>query len=259
MPETDDLALLIDTARRAGDISRSYFKRAPKTWDKPAGAGPVTEADIAVNEMLESHLRAARPGYGWLSEESPDDPARLDAARAFIVDPLDGTRAFIEGDYAWAHSLAISNRGAVVAAVIYLPMTDRIYTAERGRGAHRDGARLTVSATETLEGASILASRPTFEPWNWKDANVPSVARKFRSSIAYRLGLVGEGRFDAMVSLRPSWEWDVAAGALIVEEAGGRITDRHGHALRFNSANPQLNGVIAAGPSVYEELVRRLV
>jgi myo-inositol-1(or 4)-monophosphatase len=259
LPEADDLSLLIEAARAAGEIARSFFKRAPKTWDKPGAAGPVTEADIAVNEMLEQKLRGARPGYGWLSEESPDDPARLEAARAFVIDPLDGTRAFIEGDYSWAHSLAVVDNGVVTIAAIYLPMSDRLYSAARGQGAHLDGTRLAVSPAEALDGATVLASRTNFEPWHWAEAEVPQVDRKFRSSLAYRLGLVGEGRYDAMLTLRPTWEWDVAAGALIVEEAGGRVTDRRGATLRFNLASPQVNGVVAAGPLVHGEITRRLV
>jgi len=259
LPETDDLALLIDAAHAAGKIARGYFNRAPKTWEKPDAAGPVTEADLAVNEMLELRLRGARPGYGWLSEESPDEPARLEAARVFVIDPIDGTRAFIEGDHAWAHALAVVDRGRVVAAVIYLPMADTLYSAARGGGAFRDGARIAVSSAEELDGATVLASRTNFEPWHWVEARVPQVRRKLRSSLAYRLGLVGEGRFDAMITLRPTWEWDVAAGALIVQEAGGRVTDRRGAALAFNAARPQLNGVIAAGPRVHDEITRRLV
>lgn len=259
MPEVDDLALLIEAARAAGEISRGYFKRAPKTWDKPGAAGPVTEADLAVNEMLEDRLRGARPGYGWLSEESPDNPARLEAARVFVVDPIDGTRAFIEGDHAWAHALAVVDSGRVVAAAIYLPMSEKLYSAARGQGAHRDGTRIAVSSAEALDGATVLASRTNFEPWHWVEARVPQVQRKVRTSLAYRLGLVGEGRYDAMITLRPTWEWDVAAGTLIVEEAGGRVTDRRGAALAFNAARPQLNGVIAAGPRVHDEIARRLV
>lgn len=259
MREADDLSLLIEAARAAGDIARGYFKRAPRAWDKPGAAGPVTEADLAVNEMLEGRLRAARPGYGWLSEESPDDPERLEAARTFIVDPIDGTRAFIEGDHAWAHALAVVDRGQVTAAVIYLPMSDRLYSAAHGQGAQVNGARVSVSATQALDGATVLASRTNFEPWHWVEARVPQVSRQFRSSLAYRLGLVGEGRFDAMLTLRPTWEWDVAAGALIVSEAGGRITDRTGAALVFNTRRLQLNGVIAAGPRLHDEIARRLV
>ena len=257
MPEADDLTLLLEAAKAAGEIARGFFKQGPRAWDKP-GAGPVTEADIAVNDMLAERLRGARPGYGWLSEETPDSEDRLEAARAFVIDPLDGTRAFIEGDHSWAHSLAVTDGGVVVAAAIFLPMVDRMYAAARGQGALLDGTRISVSSTDPLEGANVLASRSNFEPWHWTGGNIPDVRRRFRSSIAYRLSLIGEGKFDAMLSLRPTWEWDVAAGALIVEEAGGRITDRRGAALRFNTPGRLLNGVVAAGPRLHQEITDRL-
>jgi len=257
LPVPDDLALLIEAANAAGEIARGFFRQSPRTWEKP-GAGPVTEADIAVNDMLAERLRGARPGYGWLSEETPDAPERTDAARAFVIDPIDGTRAFIEGDHNWAHSLAVVDNGAAVAAVVYLPMADKLFAAARGQGATLNGARITVSATGELDGASVLATRPNFEPWFWAGAEVPRVNRQFRSSLAYRMSLVAEGRFDAMLTLRPTWEWDVAAGALIVAEAGGRVTDRKGAELRFNAASPQVDGVLAAGPALHEQIVARL-
>lgn len=259
MPEADDLSLLIEAAQAAGEIARGFFQRGPKAWEKPGAAGPVTEADLAVNDMLEDRLRSARPGYGWLSEESADDPARLEASRVFIVDPIDGTRAFIEGDHAWAHALAVVERGRVTAAVIYLPMAERLYSAARGKGARVNGLGMAVSAAPALDGATVLASRTNFEPWHWVEARVPQVSRQVRSSLAYRMGLVGEGRFDAMLTLRPTWEWDVAAGSLIVAEAGGRVTDRAGAELVFNTRGLLVNGVIAAGPRVHDEIARRLV
>lgn len=258
MPEPDDLSLLIEAAKAAGDIAKGFFRQGPRAWEKP-GAGPVTEADLAVNDMLAERLRGARPGYGWLSEETPDTPERLDAARAFVIDPLDGTRAFIEGDHNWAHSLAVVDNGETVAAVVYLPMADKLYAAAKGLGATLNGARITTAMIDELEDATVLATRPNFEPWFWTRAEVPRVKRAFRSSLAYRMSLVGEGRFDAMLTLRPTWEWDVAAGALIVAEAGGRVTDRAGARLRFNAATPQVNGVIAANPVLHDEIIGRLV
>ncbi|GGD19947.1 inositol monophosphatase family protein [Sinisalibacter lacisalsi] len=257
MPAHDDLALLIEAAQAAGEIARRYFRQGPRIWDKP-GAGPVTEADIAVNDMLAERLRGARPGYGWLSEETPDTPERLDAARAFVIDPLDGTRAFIEGDHNWAHSLAVVDNGEAVAAVVYLPMADKLYAAAKGHGATLNGARITVATGDTLDGATVLVTRSNLEPWFWRGAEVPRVNRQFRSSLAYRMSLVAEGRFDAMLTLRPTWEWDVAAGALIVTEAGGRVTDRQGAQPRFNAPMPQVDGVIAAGPGLQEEIASRL-
>lgn len=259
MPEADDLSLLVEAAREAGAILRGYFDRGSKAWEKPDAAGPVTEADMAANGALHARLLGARPGYGWLSEEGPDDPSRLLARRSFLVDPLDGTRAFIEGDHSWAIALAVIDAGQVSAGVVYLPMRDILYAAGRGQGATRDGAPLSVRRRDALDGATVLSSRTNFEAWHWRDARVPQVRRHFRSSLAYRLSLVAEGRYDAMIRLRPAHEWDVAAGSLLVEEAGGVITDRKGKPLSFNQPDPVFNGVITAAPALHEEVLSRLV
>ncbi|MEJ6509586.1 MAG: inositol monophosphatase family protein, partial [Octadecabacter sp.] len=140
-----DLDLLINAARAAGDIARKYFNASPEVWEKSGGQGPVTEADLHVNRQLEADLQAARPDYGWLSEETEDGSARLKTDRQFIIDPIDGTRAFIEGSKDWAHSIAITENGLPVAGVIYLPMPDLLYAAEIGQGATCNGARLTAS------------------------------------------------------------------------------------------------------------------
>ncbi|NCW68017.1 MAG: 3'(2'),5'-bisphosphate nucleotidase CysQ, partial [Marivivens sp.] len=134
MPVTD-LDLLIVAARKAGDIAADFFKSAPKVWDKPAGQGPVTEADLAVDTMLRETLTAVRPSYGWLSEETDDTSDRLSTTRQFIIDPIDGTRAFIDGSKDWAHSLAIVENGQVIAGVVYLPMKDQMFAAWHGKGA----------------------------------------------------------------------------------------------------------------------------
>jgi myo-inositol-1(or 4)-monophosphatase len=136
-PEAD-LALLIDAARTAGDIARQHFRSDPEIWTK-SDDSPVTEADIAIDRVLRTDLLKARPDYGWLSEETEDDPARLSTDRAFIVDPIDGTRAFIEGETSFAHSLAVVDRGEVTAGVVYLPMKDKLYAAARGLGATLNG------------------------------------------------------------------------------------------------------------------------
>ena len=259
MPGADDLALLTDAARDAGAILREYFARGSKAWEKPDAAGPVTEADIAANAALHARLTAARPGYGWLSEEGPEDPSRGAADRAFVIDPLDGTRAFIEGDHSWSLALAVADKGQVSAAVVFLPMRDMLYAARRGNGATLNGKRLSVRSRDVLDGATVLSSRASFEPWHWREARVPQVRRQFRSSLAYRLSLVAEGRYDAMFRLRPAREWDVAAGSLLVEEAGGQITDRKAAALRFNQPDPVFDGLIAAAPRLHADILSRLV
>ena len=252
MPATD-LPLLIGAARAAGEVARRYTGASALRWNKPGGLGPVTEADIAVNDVLEQVLRAARPDYGWLSEETEDSPDRLACNRVFIVDPIDGTRSFIEGSGSWAHALAVADRGRITAGVIYLPMRDKLYAAAKGQGATLNGAPVRASDQGDMDGASILATKPAFAPENWQGP-VPRLIPAHRPSLAYRLALVGEGRFDAMLTLRPTWEWDIAAGVVILHEAGATISDRTGCPLGFNTPVPRLNGVLAANPALHRAL-----
>lgn len=256
MPESD-LALLAEAARAAGEIARRHFGRGPEVWEKPGGAGPVSAADLEIDAMLRAELLAARPNYGWLSEETPDSPARLGAGRVFIVDPLDGTSAFLAGQRSFAHSLAVAEAGRVIAAAVAVPMLDRLYTAAAGEGAFLGGSPISVSGRAELEGAGILAARPQLDPAHWP-GGVPPVERHFRPSLAFRLCAVAAGRFDGMVTLRDTWEWDIAAGSLIVAEAGGRVTDRHGVAPVFNSPSAQQAGVLAGSPAVHAGLMARL-
>lgn len=256
MPGTD-LALLTTAALAAGDVARRFFQSDVKHWDKADDAGPVTEADLAVNDLLETQLRSARPDYGWLSEETTDGSDRLNAEHVFIIDPIDGTRSFIKGANTWAHSLAIARRGQVTAAVVYLPIRDMMFTAQLGGGTYLNNDALRSSKSRLLGEADILAAKPTLDPKHWA-GDVPSMTRHHRPSLAYRLGLIAKGRFDGMLTLRPSWEWDIAAGALLVSEAGGTITDKAGKGLVFNNPTPLLNGVVAAGPDIHRQLLSKL-
>ncbi|WP_424831670.1 inositol monophosphatase family protein [Ruegeria sp.] len=257
MPATD-LPLLIDAAREAGRIATRYSGTQAQRWDKPDGTGPVTEADLAVNAMLERELQAARPDYGWLSEETEDSTDRLSRDKVFIIDPIDGTRSFAEGSRTWAHSLAVAEDGWITAAVIYLPLRDLLYAAAQGQGAKLNGTPIHASAPGAMNEAEILAAKPNLDPKHWRAGDVPDFNRVYRPSLAYRMALVAQGRFDGMLTLRPSWEWDIAAGDLILREAGGLCTDRAGQALRFNNPHPRLNGVVAAGPDLHAQLYARL-
>ena len=256
MPETD-LDLLTAAARQSGDIAMRFFQKNPDVTDKPDGAGPVTVADLAVNTMLYEELRGARRDYGWLSEESEDSAARMATQRQFVVDPIDGTRAFIEGGKDWSHALAVVEQGRVIAAAVYLPVRDLMYAATLGGGATLNGTPITASAGQ-IDGATVLGAKPNFEGRNWRGGITPPIKRVFRSSLAYRLCLVGQGRFDAMITLRSSWEWDIAAGALIATESGANVTDQHAQTLYFNNPVPQVPGVLAAGPALHRNLAQRL-
>lgn len=256
MPERD-LALLTDAAREAGRIALRYWRRNPQVWDKGGEHGPVTEADLAVNDMLKARLLAARPDHGWLSEETPDDPVRLAHASVFIIDPIDGTRAFIAGEETFAHSLAIAHQGRVTAGVVFLPALDRIYVASESSPPLKDGQPITASTRDRLEGANILTTKANLAPEKWP-GGVPEIERHFRASLAYRLCLAAEGRFDGMLTLRDAWEWDIAAGGLIAERAGAVVTDRHGTPLRFNTPGAMAEGVLALPPAPHADALRRL-
>ena len=257
MPESD-LALLTAAARQAGEIAQRYFRRDPEITEKPDGAGPVTEADLAVNAMLAEELRAARPDYGWLSEESTDTAQRLNTRRQFVIDPIDGTRAFINGSKDWAHALAVVENGVPVAGVVYLPMHDRMYSATQKTPARLNDADLAVSAQPDLEQAVVLATKPNLDGKHWRGGQPPPIKRAFRSSLAYRLCLVAQGRYDGMLTLRPSWEWDIAAGALIAAQAGARVTDQYGAALRFNNTTPKVPGVVVGARKLHDGLLAHL-
>lgn len=252
MPASD-LDLLIEAANEAGEIASGYYTADPQVWHKPDDAGPVTEADYAVDHMLREKLRSARPDYGWLSEETEDSAERLSTKHQFIIDPIDGTRAFINGSRDWAHSIAIATDGKITAAVVFLPIRNQMYAAGRGTGAFLNGERLSIRDRAGIP--SVLAAKPNWQSKFWKNGTPPECDQHFRSSLAYRMCLVGVGRFDAMLTLRPSWEWDIAAGSLIIEEAGGIVTDRAGDPLVFNNPFPQVDGVVA-GTNAAHSLLR---
>lgn len=245
-----DLKLLIEAAQASGKIAGKYWQKDPEIWDKADGAGPVTQADLEIDTMLREELCAARPDYGWLSEETTDTSARLGRDRVFIVDPIDGTRAFINGSPTFAHSLAVAEKGVVIAAVVYLPMLERLFAAQTGRGATLNNAPIHASDCAAVAEAIILAAATNMQAEYWAEGAVVP-ARHFRSSLAYRLSLVGQGRFDAMLTLRGTWEWDVAAGTLITQEAGGLVTDAYGQTALFNNPTPKLSGLIAAGSRLH--------
>ncbi len=252
-----DLDLLTDAALAAGEIACRHFRDGHQVWEKDDGQGPVTEADLEVDAMLLERLTGARPDYGWMSEESPDGVERLSRERLFIVDPIDGTRAFTEGHKNWSHSLAVVVAGRPVAAVVFLPLLNKLYTAERGRGARLNGNPVAASPRQSLIGADLLVAHPTLHDRHWV-GGAPDVKRHFRSSLAYRLALVAEGRFDGMLTLRDSWEWDTAAGTLIAEESGARVSDRLGQPITFNSLKRYSSGILCATPGVHADMLARL-
>jgi myo-inositol-1(or 4)-monophosphatase len=251
-----DLPLLLEAADRAAEIAHGFWRQSPRHWDKAGDAGPVSEADIAVDTFLRDSLTAARPGYGWLSEETPDTPDRLAATSVFVVDPIDGTRAYLAGEKAWAHSLSVVTGGKVTAGVVMLPEMGLTYAAAVGQGATLNGQPIHASACESLAGARFLANRHSLKPEQWR-GGLPGIEHHFRPSLAWRIALVASGEFDATVTLRDAWEWDVAAGSLIAAEAGAVVTDGVGRPPVYNNPLPLLPGLIAAPPVLHDQLLDR--
>jgi len=258
LPDPDaDLTLIEEAVRDAGAIARKFYKGSYRKWDKGKGQ-PVTECDLAVDEFLAQRLLGARRDYGWLSEETEDDPARLRAERVFVVDPIDGTVAFLKGRPYFTICAAVVHDGRSVVGAVYNPITGESFTAIRGQGAKLNGKPIHVSQRTELEGARILGPKTTFEHHAWKGApevDWPPMHVETRNSVAYRLALTACGSFDATIALSAKHDWDLAAGDLIVQEAGGRVTTHTGTAIRYNGASPVQPSVVAAGPALHETIV----
>ena len=252
-----DLSLLTGTVREAGPVALRFWKRNPQAWEKAGGAGPVSEADLAVNDLLGQRLRAARPDYGWLSEESADDAARQTARRIFIVDPIDGTRAFLANEPGFAHAIAVVENGEVLAGVVHLPVFEETYVAVRGGPALLNGQPIRNTDPGTIEGSSLLASKVCDVATNWRGER-PAYRRFFRPSLAWRLCLVAESRFDASLTVWPTWEWDVAAASLIASCAGALVTDRAGAPIRFNTPSAQIDGLLVGAPGLHAQYLAQL-
>jgi myo-inositol-1(or 4)-monophosphatase len=254
----DDLPMMVEAALEAGKIAMRFRQGPLGTRDKGHGQGPVTEADLAIDAMLKSRLRETRPQYGWLSEETPDDPARLSHERVFIVDPIDGTRGYASGGTDFCHAIAVAEQGQVIAAVAHFPALDLTYSAAVGRGAWVGRDHLIPSKRTQADGARILAGKRQMTAPFWP-GGVPDAQFELRGSLIYRLCLVAQGRFDASITFRPAWEWDVAVGDLILREAGARITTVEGQAPTFNSPSAKLPGIVAATAGLHPELMTRLM
>jgi myo-inositol-1(or 4)-monophosphatase len=258
LPEPEgDLTLLLSAAEAAGRVAERHFRGSFKLWDKPGGHGPVTEADLEIDALLRDRLGAARPGYGWLSEESAMEPAAAGEDAVFVIDPIDGTRAFAEGNDGFAHALAVVRGGQPVAAVVHLPVRGLTYAATLGGGAVLNGAPIRASGHPGVEGARVLATRRHLMTEFWP-AGPPPVERHFRSSIAWRICLVAEGAFDATLTLRDAWSWDIAAASLVASEAAAVVTDADGAPLHIDPTSPISPGLVVAPPQVHRGLMRLL-
>jgi myo-inositol-1(or 4)-monophosphatase len=253
-----DLDLAVDVAREAGALSLDWLRKGARTWDKSPG-NPVTEADIAVNNLIAGRLRGARPGYGWLSEETKDNPEDRAQGRIWVVDPIDGTRAFMRGEPYFCISIARLEGDRPVVAALFNPMTNEMLTATAEGGAALNGERIQAMPTCGLEGCGMIVRPEIHERLRKHPAwPVTRVLTPMPNSIAYRIALVAAGRWDAAIGLQATNDWDIAAAVLIVAEAGGIATDGEGRPFAFNQAITRHPGVVAAGAALHPLLMDRL-
>jgi myo-inositol-1(or 4)-monophosphatase len=251
----DDLDLIRSAALAAGELALAERDAGLKIWSK-SGGSPVTSADLAVDKVLRDTLLGARPDYGWLSEETVDNADRLSKRRIFVVDPIDGTVAYMKGKPWWCVPIAVVEDGRPVAAVIHAPALGETFTAVLGGGAALNGRPISASDATDLDDASVLADARLMEGPQWPEP-WPAMRFEKRNAIAYRMALVAAGAFDAAIALTPKWDWDVCAGALIAQEAGAKVSDHHGGQWRFNQADPRQNSLICSAPALHPLIVRR--
>ena len=240
-----ELEVLVSAAEAAAEMATKYFRDGVKVWTK-AGNSPVSEADIAVDRLLHERLIGARPGYGYLSEERDDDGSRLACARTFVIDPIDGTRAFISNGTDWTIPIAIVEAGRPIASVLIAPMRGELYQSTLGGGAYRDFQPIEVSTREDLQGATLAVSPRLLRMA--QDESPIGARSVLYASLAYRLGRVADGRLDGAAIKANAQDWDLAAADLLVHEAGGRLSDLDGTTPRYDRQTTE-HGPMVAGPA----------
>ena len=225
----------------AGDIAMQYFKSENQVWMKP-GDSPVSQADFAVNEYLEKHLLVARPDYGWMSEETEDTKARLEKQRIFVVDPIDGTRGFINGSDKWCISVAIVENGKPVVGVLQCPVLDEQYCAVAGVNTTLNGNDISVTRSSKIK--QVTGSQKINDLVN-ASLKGEVAAKQFIPSLAYRIAMVANAQIDVAFARPGAHEWDIAAADLILSNAGGALVDLQGNTLEYNCKNLRREALLA--------------
>lgn len=258
MPDSENLhhdaEVLFEAVREAGALAMTLLRQNVRKWSKADGS-QVTEADLRVDALLAGRLQAARPAYGWLSEETPDGAARLAADRLWIVDPIDGTRDFIHGGRDWCIAAALVEDGKPVIGAIYRPVGEEFFSAIAGRGAVLNGLPITVSDGASLSGARIMGNKRSLSALQHHGIVAETVNAL---PLQLRLAFVAAGRLDGAVSSGVRNDWDLAAGGALVAEAGGKITATSGDGHIYNRPQPWQQGLVAAGPSRHAALIEAL-
>ncbi len=237
-------------AREAGAVAFARWRGEFASWDKMPGE-IVCEIDLALDTLLRQRLGEIDPEAGWLSEETVDSAERLLVPRVWVVDPIDGTRDFVRGRRSWAVSVALVEGGEAVIGVLDAPARGEHWAAALGDGATRNGVKLTASVRDTLPGARVPA-----DILPRADQDLTMVERP--NSIALRMAMVAANEADLLAAMRWGHEWDIAAAALIAQEAGATVTDVLGRTLRFNSTRGEMFGVLASAAGIHQAALERL-
>lgn len=248
-----ELEVAVAAARTAGAIVRRWYEGKVTVQEKD-NKSPLTEADLESNEAIQAAIVAAFPQDGWLSEETRDSPERLSKRRTWIVDPLDGTKEFVNRIPEFVVAIGMADQGDAVVGVEYNPITEELFAGARGLGVTLNGEPVRATDLADLSAARVLASRSEDERGEW-DEFKGELRVDLTGSVAYKLGLIAAGHADATFSLTPKNEWDICAGAALILAAGGHMTDRHLEPLRFNRQKTKLPGLIACGANLYDPIV----
>lgn len=239
--------------REAGELARVTARGPFKRWTKGDDNSPVSEGDIAVNNLLRTRLGALAPDAGWLSEETEDSLPGRAMATAWIVDPIDGTRAYINGRADWTISVALVDGDRPVLAALYAPVTDEMFLGVRGQGTTLNSASIKVNRGAELERAKLAGPKRYLDKLSGLNPDI--LVQPKVHSLALRLTRVAHGGLDAAFASPGSHDWDLAAADLLVHEAGGLMTDLAGQPLRYNQPHTVHGALIAAGPPRHAALI----
>lgn len=253
MPGSELRASLEAIMREAGEIARATARTPFKRWTKGHDKSPVSDGDIAVNDFLHARLTALVPAAGWLSEETENSAPDRPMAQTWIVDPIDGTRAYISGRADWSISVALVEDSVPQVAALYAPVTDDMFLAARGQGATHNGARMLANAGDNLTGARLAGPKRYLDRLNGIDLRI--AAHPKIHSLALRLTRVAQGELDAAFASGGSHDWDLAAADLLVHEAGGVMTDFAGRGLVYNRPHAAHGALIASGGARHAALI----
>ncbi len=249
-----DAVLLFATVREAGALGLKLAQQNVRHWKKPDGS-TVTEADLQIDALLKSHLADRRPDYGWLSEETPDDPSRLSKQRLWVADPIDGTNSFVNGTDGWCIGVALVENQRPVLSALFRPVPDEFFWAAQGAGAYCNDTPLRPRDAASLQGAELLGTNRAariLDPLGVKGQHAPHIP------LLLRLAFVASGRADIALSFGHKNDWDLAAGDLLMQEAGATVTDLDGKPFFYNKPGPWQNGMLAAGKANHVRVLAQL-